>query len=212
MAPSRSYTPSVGRGRPSSEDEEVELATPQAIRDLVSGFPRLRTDRLARLLADQTGPEMGQAQSQQLVEGNLWLVLEAAEARESETLPLEDLFQEGSSALVTLVHGLDPAHPLSPAEFLGRVRQAVRQVMDAQVAEEEDARLEDLRWAADAERLLAAETELRLLSEVVPSEAELAAHLSWPLARVAQLRRAVDEARTQNDAELLDILGEIEGS
>ncbi|MGA7088208.1 MAG: hypothetical protein WA695_04720 [Candidatus Dormiibacterota bacterium] len=202
----------MGRGRPSSEDEEVELATPQAIRDLVSGFPRLRSDRLARLLADQTGPEMSQVQAQQLVEGNLWLVLEAAEARESETLPLEDLFQEGSSALVTLVHGLDPAHPLSPAEFLARVRQAVRQVMDAQVAEEEEARLEDLRWAADAERLLAAETELHLQSEAVPSEAELAAHLGWPLARVAQLRRAVDEARTQNDAELLDILGEIEGS
>jgi DNA-directed RNA polymerase sigma subunit (sigma70/sigma32) len=202
----------VGRGRPSSDEEDVELATPQAVRDLVAGFPPLQPESLDRLLTDQHGPELSPAQAQRLVEGNLWLVLEAAEARESETLPLEDLFQEGSSALVTLVHGLDPAHPLSPAEFLSRVRQVVRQVMDAQVAEEEEARLEDLRWAADAERLLAAETELRLQSEAVPSEAELAAHLDWPLARVAQLRRAVDEARTQNDAELLDILGEIEGS
>lgn len=202
----------MGRGRPSSEEEEVELATPQAVRDLVVGFPRLKAESLALLLTDQKGPELSQAQAQRLVEGNLWLVLEAAEARESETLPLEDLFQEGSSALITLVHGLDPAHPLSPAEFLSRVRQAVRQVMDAQVAEEEEARLEDLRWAADAERLLAAEIELRLQSEAVPSEAELAAQLGWPLARVAQLRRAVDEARAQNDAELLDVLGEIEGS
>jgi DNA-directed RNA polymerase sigma subunit (sigma70/sigma32) len=202
----------VGRGRPSSDEEEVELATPQAVRELVAGFPRLDADSLAHLLTDQKGPELSQAQAQRLVEGNLWLVLQAAEARESETLPLEDLFQEGSSALVTLVHGLDPAHPLSPAEFLSGVRQALTQVMDAQVAAEEEARLEDLRWAADAERLLAAETELRLQSEAVPSEAELAAQLGWPLARVAQLRRAVDEARAQNDAELLDILGEIEGS
>ncbi|MGA8426181.1 MAG: hypothetical protein WB801_01150 [Candidatus Dormiibacterota bacterium] len=190
----------------------MELATPQAVRDLVAAFARLDADSLAHLLSDQKGPELSQAQAQRLVEGNLWLVLEAAEARESETLPLEDLFQEGSSALVTLVHGLDPAHPLSPAEFLSRVRQALMQVMDAQVAAEEEARLEDLRWAADAERLLAVETELRLQSEAVPSEAELAAQLGWPLARVAQLRRAVDEARAQNDAELLDILGEIEGS
>ncbi len=202
----------MGRGRPSSDEEEVELATPQAVRDLVAAFARLDADSLAHLLSDQKGPELSQAQNQRLVEGNLWLVLEAAEARESETLPLEDLFQEGSSALVTLVHGLDPAHPLSPAEFLSRVRQALMQVMDAQVAAEEEARLEDLRWAADAERLLAVETELRFQSEAVPSEAELAAQLGWPLARVAQRRRAVDEARAQNDAELLDILGEIEGS
>lgn len=202
----------MGRGRLSSEEEEVELATPQAVRDLVAALPRMKPAGLAKLLADQTGPVVGQDQAQRLVEGNLWLVLEAAEERESETVPLEDLFQEGSSALVTFVHGLDPGKPMSPEEFLRRVRQAVRQVMDALVAEEEEARLEDLRWAADAERLLAAETELRLESEVVPSDAELAAHLGWPPARVAQLRRAVDEARTQHDSELLDILGEIEGS
>jgi|GEM_PF-3252504 len=190
----------------------MDLATPQGVRDLVASLPRLESPGLAKLLADQTGPVVGQEQAQRLVEGNLWLVLKAAEERESETVPLEDLFQEGSSALITFVHGLDPGQPMPPAEFLRRVRQAVRQVMDALVAEEEEARLEDLRWAADAERLLAAETELRLDSEVVPSDAELAAHLGWPPARVAQLRRAVDEARIQHDAELLDILGEIEGS
>lgn len=202
----------MGRGRLRSEEEKVELATPQDVRELVAGFLPLQPDRLAQLLADPKAPELGQDRAQLLVEGNLWLALEAAEARESETLPLEDLFQEGSTALVTLVHGLDPAHPLSPDEFLSRVGQAMRQVMDSLVADEEEARLEDLRCAADAERLLAAETELRLRSEAVPNDGELAAHLGWPLARVAQLRRAVDEARSQHDVELLDILGEIEGS
>ncbi|MGP8249636.1 MAG: hypothetical protein ACLQNU_06780 [Candidatus Dormibacteria bacterium] len=202
----------MGRVRPSSEEEEVELATPPTVRDLVAGLPRLAPDELTKLLADRTGPTVGQDQAQRLAEGHLWLVLEAAEERESETVPLEDLFQEGSSALITLVHGLNPAQPLAPEEFLSRVRQAVRQVMDALVAEEEEARLEDLRWAADAERLLAAEIELRLDSEAVPSDTELAARLGWPPARVAQLRQAVDEARNQHDAELLDILGEIEGS
>jgi hypothetical protein len=84
--------------------------------------------------------------------------------------------------------------------------------MDALVADEEAARVEDLRWAADAERLFAAEAELRLDSDTAPTDLLLAAHLSWPVARVAQLRVAVEEARSQHDVELMDILGEIEGS
>jgi hypothetical protein len=146
-----------------------------------------------------------------LVEGSLWVVLEAAEAAQSDTLPLEDLFQEGSTALVTVVHGLDQGHALAPDQFLTQVRQAVGQVIGALIMEEEEARLEDLRWAADAERLFAAEAELRLDADTAPTDLELAAHLSWPVSRVEQLRRAVDEARSQHDVELLNILGEIEG-
>ena len=178
----------------------------------MAGFPRLSQDRLAGLLDGPRASDSRVDPAQQLVEGTLWVVLEAAEAHRSATLPLEDLFQEGSTALVTVVHGLDPTNPLSPDQFLGRVRQAVGQVMDALVADEEAARVEDLRWAADAERLFAAEAELRLDSDTAPTDLLLAAHLSWPVARVAQLRVAVEEARSQHDVELMDILGEIEGS
>ncbi|HVB53234.1 MAG TPA: hypothetical protein VNF24_03455 [Candidatus Acidoferrales bacterium] len=201
-----------GRSKSESGEEEDEPAGPQDVGQLVAGFPRLSGKQLKALLANSPGPESRAETAQQLVEGTLWAVLQAAESHHSETLPVEDLFQEGSTALVTVVHGLDPYRPLSPDQFLGRVRQAVGQVMDSLVAEEEDARLEDLRWAADAERLFAAEAELRLDTDTVPTDLQLAAHLSWPVARVAQLRRAVDEARSQHDVELMDILGEIEGS
>lgn len=188
-----------------------ELAQPQNVRQLVGGVPRLSPDQLGRLLSGSEALALGPDRAEQLVQGCLWVVLQAAEAHQSETLPLQDLFQEGSAALVTVVHGLDPSHPLSPAQFLARVRQAVNQVMDSLVAEEEEARLEDLRWAADAERLFAAEAELRLNSDTAPTAAQLAAHLGWPVARVAQLRRAVEEARSQHDVELMEILAEIEG-
>lgn len=190
---------------------EEGLAHPQDVRQLVAGFRRLSADQLKQLLAGGTGPGSRPEAAEQLVEGTLWVVLQAAEAHKSETLPLEDLFQEGSTALVTVVHGLDSSRPLSPEQFLNRVRQAVGQVMDSLMVEEEEARLEDLRWAADAEKLFAAEAELRLNSASAPTDLQLAAQLSWPVARVAQLRRAVDEARSQHDVELMDIIGEIEG-
>lgn len=200
----------MAKGRSSSDDRQDELARPQDIRRLVASFPRLTPGPLAQLLAGTRGPEIGATAARELVEGSLWAVLEAAEARQSETLPLEDLFQEGSAALVTVVHGLNPSRPLTADQFLARVRQAVGQVMGSLVAEEEEARIEDLRWAADAERLFAAEAELRLASRTAPSDLELAAHLNWPADRVGQLRRAVDEARSQHDVELMDILGEID--
>jgi len=190
---------------------EEGLAHPQDVRQLVAEFRRLSADQLKQLLAGGAQPGSRPEAAEQLVEGTLWVVLQAAEAHKSETLPLEDLFQEGSTALVTVVHGLDSSRPLSPEQFLNRVRQAVGQVMDSLMVEEEEARLEDLRWAADAEKLFAAEAELRLNSASTPTDLQLAAQLSWPVARVAQLRRAVDEARSQHDVELMDIIGEIEG-
>lgn len=210
----RSYTRGVvsGRSRSEAPQEADELAQPRDVHHLVAGLPRLSKDRLAPLLGAGEGSPGLDARRQQLVEGTMWVVLEAAEARHSPTLPVEDLFQEGSAALVTVVHGLDPSRPLSPDQFLAQVRQAVAQVIDALVTEEEEARLEDLRWAADAERLFAAEAEMRHESDTAPTDLQLAAHLSWPVTRVAQLRRAVDEARSQHDVELMNILGEIEGS
>jgi len=207
----RSYTRDVVSGRSKSGSEQVgnDLARPRDVRQLVAGLPRLSLDQISQLLTSSAEAAPPETEAR-LVEGMLWVVLDAAEARQSETIPLEDLFQEGSSAVVTFVHGLDPRQPLSSTEFLRRVRQAVNQVIDAMVAEEVAARLEDLRWAADAERLFAAEAELRLSSASAPSDLALAGYLNWPATRVAQLRHAVDEARSQHDAELIDILSEIE--
>ncbi|MGH7704438.1 MAG: sigma-70 domain-containing protein [Candidatus Dormibacteria bacterium] len=195
------------RSEPLGEMDDL-TAVPD-VRDLVKDLPRPSDRELSELLspaANLPRPEL----QRRLVEGNLWLVLEAAEARQSDAVPVEDLFQEGSTALVTVVHGLDPVQPLSGPEFRSRVRRAVDQVMESLVAGERDARAEDQRWAADAGRLLAAQAEMRLESETEPTDLELAAHLGWPVDRVAQLHRAVDEARSQEDSELLEVLGELE--
>ena len=172
----------------------------------------LRGERLTELLQARPGSGAGPDPSQKLVEGTLWLVLEIVEARQSETLPRRTSFRREVRPWSLLSTASTRADLCRRPSCLARVRQAVGQLIDALVADEEAARLEDLRWAADAERLFAAEAELRLESDAAPSDLDLAAHLSWPVGRVAQLRRAVDEARTQHDVELMNILGEIETS
>jgi DNA-directed RNA polymerase specialized sigma subunit len=188
-----------------------ESTRAQEIGEIVAGLPRPDSEEIARLLDSLDRPDRGPDPRQQLVEGLLGLVLEEAGSRASATVPVEDLFQEGSTALVMVVHGLDPAQPLSPAELDRRVRQAAGQVMDGLLEESAAARREDQRWAADAERLFSAETEARLQREAEPSDLELAGRLGWPVDRVSQVRRAVAEARSRHDLELIGILGEIEG-
>jgi DNA-directed RNA polymerase sigma subunit (sigma70/sigma32) len=204
------YTPIVVTGQPGSGEAIAESARAPEIGGMVAGLPRPNSEEVARLLDDLDRRDGGPDPRQELVEGHLGLVLKEAYSRASETVPVEDLFQEGSAALVTVVHGLDPARPPSPAEFRRWVRQAAARVMDGLLEEEASARREEQRWAADVERLFNVETEVRLQSGTEPSDLELAGRLSWPVERVSQLRQAVAEARSQYDSELMDILGEIE--
>ncbi len=144
----------------------------------------------------------------QLVEGTLWLVSELAQSGASAEVPAEDLFQEGSAALVTLVHGLDPARLLSGEEVLEQIRATVGRVMVALVAADRESREEDRRWAQEAERLSQVEAGLRRSLGANPTDHQLSRSLGWPVGRVAQLRQALAEARAQSDEQFMEIVGE----
>ncbi len=168
-------------------------------------FPRLLPPELDRVLLNLDLPEA----RERLIEGTLWVVSELAAARRAPELSQEDLFQEGTAGVLKVVHGLDPRQPLAGEAFIASARQAAETSIDAFIAGDREARREDQRWAEDAEAVFLAEAELRAQAGVEPSDVELAAHLSWDPERVHQLRRAVADARSRHDLELVDILGEI---
>ncbi|MGH7608770.1 MAG: sigma factor [Candidatus Dormibacteria bacterium] len=180
------------------------------LRQLVAAYPELSPAELARALTSGPGPGEAEAWEQRLVQHHLGMVLTAAESRTKDTPTAEDLFQEGSAALVILVHGLDPSRPLSPEDFHASLQAALGQVMDALLAERVRAQREDQRWADDAERLAAEEAQLRLETGAEPSDASLAKALGWSVERVVPLRRAIDRARSTDDEQLMDILQELE--
>ncbi len=173
------------------------------LRQLIESYPPLSAAELAQLLALPDGQTA-------LVHHHLGMVLEVAERHGQDPATTEDLFQEGSAALVTLVHGLDPTRPPTPEEFTAQLRSVLDQVMAGLLAERAAARQEDERWAADAERLAALEAQLRLEQDAPPSDATLAERLGWPRLRVVQLRRAVAQAQTDADDQLLEAMGELE--
>src|SRR5438094_8890499 len=77
------------------KDEEEE------IRAQVARYPRLSNAQEQRLLAAQ-GMERDAA-NRTLIEHNLHLVVESAQARNGRGVPFGDLFQEGSSGLISAV-------------------------------------------------------------------------------------------------------------
>lgn len=206
----RAYTRPVATAKgPLKDPDEVpdELAHLQR---MVAEFPALDSRATARLLSEVADQGLDADPRRQLVQGHLWLVLEAAEAAASPGIPAADLFQEGTTALLKLAHGLAPGTGLSAAEFLAQVRAAVATAIGATLEDEAQAREHDQQWARDAERLFVTEAELRLESGEPPTDRQLASHLGWDQERVQQLRRAVAEASSQHDAELMESLGEME--
>lgn len=204
------YTRSVATAKgPLTKPGEVpdELAH---VQQMVAQFPPLASRDTARLLSEVGDQALDADPRRQLVQHHLWLALEAAQAAASPGISAADLFQEGTTALLKLVHGLAPGSGLSPEEFLAQVRVAVATAITATVEDEARAREQDRQWALDAERVFVTEAELRLESGEPPSDRQLASKLGWDLERVQQLRRAVAEASAQHDAELLESLGELE--
>ena len=194
---------------PLKDPDEVpdELAR---LQQLVAEFPPLDEKATARLLTEVGAQGLDADPRRQLVQHHLWLVLGAAAAAAAPGISAADLFQEGTTALLKLVHGLAPGARLGPEEFLAQVRAAVSTAIGATVEDEAHAREQDQQWARDAELLFVTEVELRLDSGEPPTDRELAAKLGWDGERVQQLRRAVAEASSQHDAELMESLGELE--
>ncbi|MGA9775420.1 MAG: hypothetical protein WBU92_05810 [Candidatus Dormiibacterota bacterium] len=180
------------------------------LRELVAEHPPLPDVEVDALLAE-VGEQGLEARSRRLLaQHHLWLVLEEVSSVGDDQVAA-DLFQEGSTALLKIVHGLASPSRLTPAEFQAAARAAVRETVKGAVEEEREAREADQRWSREGEQLALAEVAVAAELGRPPSDLELAAHLGWSLDRTVQLRRAVDEARAQYDREMVDLLGELEG-
>ena len=170
----------------------------------VERFPRLSNEEERRLLA--TFGREREAANRTLIEHNLYLVYEAAEARKERGVPFGDLFQEGTVGLISAVEHYRPDH----GGFHARLVHAISATMDDVVAQTEAAQENDeafvtaCRVLESAQRLLAG----RLNRPATP--AELAKLLHWEEARVNLILTMLGEARALHDQELLDYLDDLD--
>src|SRR5437660_6554429 len=131
------------------KDEEEE------IRAQVARYPRLSNAQEQRLLATQ-GVERDAA-NRTLIEHNLHLVVEAAQARKAHGVSFGDLFQEGTVGLISAVEHYQPAD----GGFHARLMDLISATMDDVVAQTEEAQRNDeafvvaCRVLESAQRLLA---------------------------------------------------------
>lgn len=193
-------------GGPPEGGSRAEL---EHLRELVAEHPRLPDPEVAELLGRVGEHGLDAPPRRLLAQHHLWIVLDEV-SRVGDEQSAGDLFQEGSTALLKVVHGLAGPAAMTPGEFRAVVRGAVAETVRGALREEREAREADQRWAEDGERLALAEATLGAELGRPPSDLELAAQMAWPLERTTQLRRAVHEARSQYDREMLDLLGELE--
>src|SRR6202162_419524 len=182
----------------SPKDEEDE------IREQVAQYPPLSNAEEQRLLATQ-GVDRDAAH-RTLIEHNLHLVVEAAQARKERGVPFGDLFQEATVGLISAVEHYQPGD----GGFHARLVHAIAVTMDDVLAQTEEAQRNDEAFVI-ACRLL--ESAQRLLSERLDrpaTPAELAKLLQWEEARVNVMLAMLGEARTTHDQELLDYLDDLD--
>src|ERR1700724_2362908 len=176
------------------KDEEDE------IREQVAQYPPLSNAEEQRLLAT-LGVERDAA-NRTLIEHNLHLVVEAAQARKKRGASFGDLFQEGTVGLISAVEHYKPGD----GGFHARLGHAIALTMDDVLAQTEEAQRNDEAFVI-ACRLL--ESAQRLLSERLGREAtpaELAKLLQWEEARVSVILWILRGAHVVHDQELLDYL------
>jgi len=170
----------------------------------VALYPRLSNEEERRLLA--THGQQRDAANRTLIEHNLYLVLEAAEARKQRGVPFGDLFQEGTVGLISAVEHYKPAE----GDFHASLVRIIDATMDDVVAQTEEAQRNDEAFVT-ACRLL--ESAQRLLSGRLgrsATPAELAKLLQWEEPRVNVVLEMLREARVVHDQELVDYLVELD--
>jgi len=180
------------------KDEEAEIQAQLA------SYPRLSTEEERRLLSTHGTDRDGA--NRVLIEHNLHLVLEAAQARKGRGVAFGDLFQEGTVGLISAVEHYKPAD----GAFHARLVHVIAVTMDDVLAQTEEAQRNDEAFVI-ACRLL--ESAQRLLSERLDrpaTPAELAKLLQWEEARVNVILAMLSEARTTHDQELLDYLDDLD--
>jgi DNA-directed RNA polymerase sigma subunit (sigma70/sigma32) len=169
----------------SPKDEEDE------IRAQVARYPRLSNAEEQRLLAT-LGVERDEA-NRRLIEHNLHLVVEAAQARKDRGVPF--------GVISAVEH-----YKAGDGGFHARLVHAIDVTMDDVLAQTEEAQRNDEAFVV-ACRLL--ESAQRLLSERLGRDAtpgELAKLLQWEEARVNVILEMLGGAKVVHDQELLDYL------
>jgi DNA-directed RNA polymerase sigma subunit (sigma70/sigma32) len=181
-------------------DEEGE------IRAQLARYPRLSNAEEGRLLAT-LGPDRDEA-NRILIEHNLHLVVEAAQARKQRGVSFGDLFQEGTVGLISAVEH----YKSGDGAFHARVVHAIAATMDDVLAQTEEAQRNDEAFVVACRLLQSAQ---RLLSERLDraaTAAELAKLLQWEEPRVTVILGMLGEARDLGDQELLDYLDDLDDS
>jgi len=181
---------------PRDEQEEIQAQ--------LAGYPRLSNEEERRLLSTHGADR--DAANRVLIEHNLHLVLEAAQARKRRGVAFGDLFQEGTVGLISAVEHYKPAD----GPFHDRLVHVIAVTMDDVLAQTDEAQRNDEAFVI-ACRLL--ESAQRLLSERLDrpaTPAELAKLLQWEEARVNVMLAMLGEARTTHDQELLDYLDDLD--
>jgi DNA-directed RNA polymerase sigma subunit (sigma70/sigma32) len=175
-----------------------EAAVLRDFRQQVRATPPIQAGEQQKLLERSAlGDEASQAR---VIAANLGIVLRLAEARENRGLPLGDLLQEGSLALVQAVRtfGADGA-----GDFPAFAEKKIGEHLDGALAAEASA-------VRDAELLVAAASDyerteilLHKLLRRPATEAEIAEKLEWSLDRTRYVATVVADARRRHDEELL---------
>jgi RNA polymerase sigma factor (sigma-70 family) len=184
--------------RPAEDDED-------SYRAQVARYPRLSNDEERRLLAAQ-GRERDAA-NRRLIEHNLHLVLEAAQARKRRGVSFGDLFQEGTVGLISAVEHYKPAD----GAFQARLLHVITATMDDVVAQTQEAQRNDEAFVAACRLLEAAQRLLSKRLNRTATPAELARLLQWEEARVNVILEMLSGARDVHDQELLEYLDDLDG-
>jgi RNA polymerase primary sigma factor len=184
--------------QPAEDDEESYQAQ-------VARYPRLSNEEEGRLLA-ASGRERDAA-NRRLIEHNLHLVLEAAQARRQSGVPFGDLFQEGTVGLISAVEHYKPAD----GAFQASLVRVITATMDDVVAQTKEAQRNDEAFVVACRLLESAQRLLASRLSRPATSAELARLLQWEESRVNVILGMLQEARVVHDQELLEYLDDLDG-
>jgi RNA polymerase nonessential primary-like sigma factor len=180
-------------------DEEDEY------RAQIASYPHLSNDEERRLLATR-GAARDEA-NRTLIEHNLHLVYEAAQARKDRGVPFGDLFQEGTVGLISAVEHYTPAD----GAFQARLVHTIAATMDDVLAQTAEAQRNDEAFVAACRLLESAQRLLSTRLGRLATPPELAKLLQWEEARVGVILEMLGKARVLHDQELLDYLDDLDG-
>lgn len=181
------------RGETASTQAKLEAGLRKQARE----SRRLTEVEEAALLRQRPDPEA----VEQLVQGNLDLVVELAEAHRDPGVSFADLYQEGAVGLVGAVAAYD-----GKGVFRDFAGLHVGLQMDSLVEAEAEARRKAKDSVGDAKILDTVQVMFRQRNGREASESEMAELLTWDSARLRRVLAILEEARERNDALTLDFL------